>query len=304
MTLLETAAPAQIATCALRLAKLDATGATPAGATNGYCTKQFSTLEIKKVEEAGQEVTSRDACGDLDVNWFGRPILKRYDLTLTVSRFEPELDALLLSSTLLTKALTTTRTPTDGVTTSGSPVVTSATAAFTAYDVGSAISGAGIPALATIVSVQSATQATISANATATATGVSITVTAAAISVGTEGKQMGVVPTDYGLSIETWSKNVQGGIVDPVFPWLKTVLPATLWTAGDGPTQQFGQQAVSYNGIAVENTGWGNGPWNDWMVVRTGDSAANLSSGRALSRHYTTLIPAVQAGFVPVPTQV
>lgn len=64
----------------------------------------------------------------------------------------------------------------DGATTSGAATVTSATAAFKASDVGKKITGAGIPAGATILSRDSATQVTISANATATATGVAITI--------------------------------------------------------------------------------------------------------------------------------
>lgn len=68
------------------------------------------------------------------------------------------------------------RSPVDGVTTNGSAVVTSATAAFTQGDVGATISGAGIPASTTIASVQSANSITLSANATATATGVTLTI--------------------------------------------------------------------------------------------------------------------------------
>jgi hypothetical protein len=68
------------------------------------------------------------------------------------------------------------RTVTDGVTTSGSKVVTSATAAFSATDVGAKISGTGIPANTTIASVQSATSVTTSANSTADGAGISVTV--------------------------------------------------------------------------------------------------------------------------------
>jgi hypothetical protein len=63
----------------------------------------------------------------------------------------------------------------DGATTSGSPTVTSATGAFTSADVGRPISGAGVPAGATIITINSGTSVAISANATATATGVSLT---------------------------------------------------------------------------------------------------------------------------------
>lgn len=67
------------------------------------------------------------------------------------------------------------RTVTDGVTTSGSAAITSASAAFNASDVGNPISGTGIPSGATIAAVTSATAATLSANATASGTGVSFT---------------------------------------------------------------------------------------------------------------------------------
>lgn len=69
------------------------------------------------------------------------------------------------------------RIVTDGVTTSLSTTVTSATAAFTSADVGAAISGSGIPTGATIISVESSTSVTISVPATLTASGVSLTIT-------------------------------------------------------------------------------------------------------------------------------
>ena len=67
---------------------------------------------------------------------------------------------------------------TDAVTTNGSAVVTSATAAFKALDVGRLVTGSGIPATpsTTILAVNSPTQVTLSANATATATGVTLTI--------------------------------------------------------------------------------------------------------------------------------
>ena len=69
-----------------------------------------------------------------------------------------------------------TRSVADGVTTSGSINVTSATAAFTERDRGKGFYGAGIPTGTTIVAVLSATSILLSAAATATATGVTIAV--------------------------------------------------------------------------------------------------------------------------------
>jgi hypothetical protein len=65
------------------------------------------------------------------------------------------------------------RTVTDGATNSNT-TVTSATAAFSADDVGKTITGTGIPANTTISAVGSATSVTISQAATATATGVTL----------------------------------------------------------------------------------------------------------------------------------
>jgi len=68
------------------------------------------------------------------------------------------------------------RTVTDGVTTNADATVTSASALFRAEDVGKAITGAGIPAGATIATYTSPTSVELSTPATATATGVSVTV--------------------------------------------------------------------------------------------------------------------------------
>lgn len=64
---------------------------------------------------------------------------------------------------------------TDAATTNASPTLTSASAAFTSADIGVAVTGAGIPAGATITAVTNATTVTLSANATATASGVTVT---------------------------------------------------------------------------------------------------------------------------------
>lgn len=75
----------------------------------------------------------------------------------------------------------------DGATTAASATVTSATAAFTADDLGVAISGGSIPAGATIVKINSATSVVVSAAATATATGVSLTISRNGVGDHTEG---------------------------------------------------------------------------------------------------------------------
>lgn len=67
----------------------------------------------------------------------------------------------------------------DGVTTSGSPTLTSAArGGFASAIIGAAISGAGIPVGATVLAVGGPTSLTMSANATASASSVAVTITA------------------------------------------------------------------------------------------------------------------------------
>lgn len=66
------------------------------------------------------------------------------------------------------------RTFADGVTTSGSTTITSATAAFTSADLGRSVTAAGIPAGALITFITSGTAVVISLAATVTATAVSV----------------------------------------------------------------------------------------------------------------------------------
>lgn len=88
------------------------------------------------------------------------------------------------------------RTVSDGVTTgtNSSPVITSATAAFNQEDVGKPISGAQIPASTTILSVESATSATMSANATAAGTGLAWVI---GLALTSPSYAAGITPMSY-----------------------------------------------------------------------------------------------------------
>ena len=83
-------------------------------------------------------------------------------------------------------APSTSRTVTDGVTTSASTTVTSATAAFTAVDEGKPITaGSNLPAGTYILSVTSATAVVVSQPATASGTALSTTIGAASLFTNT-----------------------------------------------------------------------------------------------------------------------
>lgn len=97
--------------------------------------------------------------------------------TVTKAMFSQGMDGFLeFSVDVDAKVMHVTRSVADGATTSGSPTVTSATAAFAASDVGAPISATGIPANSTITAVNSATSVTISGNATATGSALAMTI--------------------------------------------------------------------------------------------------------------------------------
>lgn len=105
------------------------------------------------------------------------------------------------------------RVVTDLVTTNGSPIVTSATANFTAgiagvaTDSGKTVTGTGIPAGASILTINSATQVTLTDNATATATGVTATL-GSGPAVNTALIAMGVDNGGQGLAIRNKSTGI------------------------------------------------------------------------------------------------
>ncbi len=90
----------------------------------------------------------------------------------------------------------------DGVTTNGSPTLTSASGGgFKSAIIGAGISGAGIPVGATVSAVASATSLTMSANATATATGVRVTITRNTVEDLAYWKHRGALTPTLGIGV-------------------------------------------------------------------------------------------------------
>jgi hypothetical protein len=130
-------------------------------------------------------------------------------------------------------APTDLRTVTDGATTSGNKTVTSVTAAFSASDVGSAISGTGIPAATTIASVESATSVTTSANSTATATGLTLTIGSAGSLMVVAGSPMATSYAEQISKVEAFrpEKRFADGLKGLHLYGGKVVRPEALATA-------------------------------------------------------------------------
>jgi len=191
------------------------------------------------------------------------------------------------------------RTTADGATTTASPTVTSATMAFTAGDIGGTITGTGIPAAATIISVNSPTSAVMSANATATASGVSITVTPVTTNVGIARRGIGLGNPPF-VSLEIWTTSIDDAGVCSTGGnpgWFRVIYPRATFTLGDS-TFENGVAVVSLSGFGTQNPLWGNGPFNDYPA--SGTLPANTPEAILLD---SAGPPALANGYTTVPAQ-
>lgn len=251
----------------MRVTRLDANGATPAGASNMIVTDGLIKLDAKVVLSSGEDFEVKNACGNLSYSYKDDDKFKRLDIGLTFIRPDMELSEMIAAGTLVVSGGNSIgysapavgagtgngvcleiwskawigggqvpgRTFSDAATTSADATVTSGLANFTAADVGLTITGTGIPGGTTILSVTNSTTIELSANATATATGVAIT-------IGRPGRY---------------------------FRW---VFPKVKGSLGDFAIENAATQQL-YNGPTYENFGIGNGPNNDWPATIRSASA-------------------------------
>jgi hypothetical protein len=88
--------------CALRIVRRDATGAEVSGTTGGYVTNAMTRLTVTPEQEAGLEFLERNACGEFVVNNRDRDLIKRYAVELDLLHPDPEIEELLIGSSLIT----------------------------------------------------------------------------------------------------------------------------------------------------------------------------------------------------------
>lgn len=95
--------PIPVQFCAMRMARLDAAGLTPAGASNMYVmTDKLVTLALKRVYEDGDEFKVKNGCGGLALAMKAPRVLKWAEVTLTVATNDPEFLELATDGTLIT----------------------------------------------------------------------------------------------------------------------------------------------------------------------------------------------------------
>lgn len=88
--------------CAMRVSRLDATGATPAGASNMIVTDGLVTLAWEPEILEGEEIQVPNACGKNVVDYKDDDRIRRLNLTLTLAYPDVELLELIANALLVT----------------------------------------------------------------------------------------------------------------------------------------------------------------------------------------------------------
>lgn len=74
---------------------------------------------------------------------------------------------------------------------------------------------------------------------------------------------VGEVGNEFGVSIEAWTKNIDGSTLDANYPYVRWVFPKTFWTFAD-KTLEDAPIVQAFTGKGEENVNWFDGPANDW----------------------------------------
>lgn len=93
-------------------------------------------------------------------------------------------------------------------------------------------------------------------------------------------------PVRGAVSVEFWSKRLNGPDVDPDFPYAWWALPKVRNLRRGQVEHGNSAQKPTFTGIAVENPNWFDGPLNDWPAA----------SDRAVQWVPTTVLPEATCG--------
>jgi hypothetical protein len=85
----------QVHCCAMRVGALDISGVPLPGAENLYVTNSMTKVTLKPVYETGNEITERNACGAVVVDYKSPDSLKRADIEIEIVTPDPFLHQLL-----------------------------------------------------------------------------------------------------------------------------------------------------------------------------------------------------------------
>lgn len=243
---------------AVRVTALNLNGSPTTGTSSMIQSSNLVKLDYTWEWQTGVDVSQTNAAGLICESFKGRDTTKRINATVSICDEDVLLEQLLVGGTILTAS--PSRVVADGVLNTDTSLV-SATAAFTSADVGDTVSGTGIFAGSTIVTVTNATTVVLSHATTATSTGVSVTITGPVGVDGFQPPKVGVVSNPNGCSVEVWMKNI---VTDVQVGWKHFVFPRLFLSVND-ETLGDAFADMSFKGWGNENANWGSGPKADFV---------------------------------------
>lgn len=117
--------------------------------------------------------------------------------------------------------------------------------------------------------------------------------TSAGSTIGYQMPGVGQKAMPNGISIEFWTRAIINGAPAATNPYRWWALPRAYLKRADASYDSKGHLPV-FDGFAIENPLWGNGPNNDWL----------LDSSKVLQRQRVAAIPASAIGYQATPAQV
>ena len=278
---------------ALRVCKLDATGAPLTGTETCYYTSAFMSMQFTPAHTEGDEIEEKAADGTVCIYYKMPDTLKRVTFELAICSPDPELTEILIGGTLLEGANGATVNVTNKALTSN--VATLTTESAHGIGVGDTITVSGVDSTfnGTFTTTSGTTGSTIKYAKIATDV-VSAPATGTVYSVGVIGwaaPETGQESTPNGCAIEVWSKAIVSGKPAAVNPYWRWVFPyAQMKLSGDRMLEN-GAMANTFEGYGIGNSGFGTGPGADWV----------FNSDRAYQYARDAAVPVDAYGYVEIP---
>lgn len=257
---------ASVTGVALRVTRLDATGAPMVGASNSFATNAFMSMGFTPEYTEGAEIEEHGADGSVCVYYKMPDTLKRVTFNLAICAPDPELTEMLVGGTILT-AVGSSFTVTNKALTSNVATLTIGTHTV---NVGDSVTVALSPSDATFDGtfvVTAKTSTTISyavthADVTSASSGGSVSEASGV--VGWAAAPTGLEYVPNGVGLEVWSRAIVAGRPAPVNPYWRWVFPYARMRADGERLLENGMMANTFTGYGLGNSGFGDGPQNDW----------------------------------------
>lgn len=236
-----------------RVTRLAADGSLASGPKASYYMTSFMRVSFTPEFEEGEDITEKDATGNICVSYKTNDTLKRITLELAICDPDPEFTELLAGGTLLAQA-GISRTVTNKALTANVATITTSTAhGFAVGDsVTVAISDTAFDGTYIVTAVPSSTTFSYAKTGTTVASTAATGTAAANTTVGYAAAVIGVDSNPNGSALEVWSKAIVNGRQASVNPYWQWVFPYV-------QLRPTGERVVENGLLANTFSGWGTG---------------------------------------------